>query len=219
MNSIATIHKQSPTKVRGAYLYTRNINDLYGSSYEDFQVCLTSKDASFRASIWDSPNFKPLAEDYCKGLLDPAAEIRLRVWRRPNFCPTVVDVELGLRDKDEEVRKCAIRRSNGNLTSQQIKRALKDPNWYVRSMIWGFKTWTPTAAQIKMALSDEIHFIRINTIRREDVELTGIREALVLDLSNLNGDEERLSCIENDIKKAIAAKRDHSDASGQDVTN
>lgn len=219
MNSIATFHKQSPTKVRGAYLYTRKINDLYGSSYEDFQVCLTSKDASFRASIWDSPNFKPLAEDYCKGLLDPAAEIRLRVWRRPNFCPTVVDVELGLRDKDEEVRQHAIRRSKGNLTDPQIKRALKDPNWRVRATVWDFATWRPTSAQIKKALSDEDYLIRRKAIRREDVELTPQREALALDLSNIDGDDERLSYIEISIRNEIEEKRRRDKTNKQTDTN
>lgn len=91
MNSLTTTQHPKPTKVRGAYLYTRDINDLYGSTYEDYQVCLTSTDATFRASIWDNPNFKPLAEDYRKGLLDNSPEIRFRVWQRTNFCPTIVD--------------------------------------------------------------------------------------------------------------------------------
>jgi len=207
MNSLTTTQHPKPTKVRGAYLYTRDINDLYGSTYEDYQVCLTSTDATFRASIWDNPNFKPLAEDYCKGLLDPAADIRLRVWRRPNFCPTVVDVELGLRDKDEEVRQCAIRRSKGNLTDQQIKRALKDPNWYVRATVWDFATWRPTSAQIKKALRDKDDLIRRRALRREDVDLTPQREALALDMSNIDGDDERISYIENAIKNEIETKK------------
>lgn len=207
MNSLTTTQHSKPTKVRGAYLYTRDINDLYGSTYEDFQVCLTSTDATFRASIWDNPNFKPLAEDYRKGLLDNSPEIRFRVWQRTNFCPTIVDIELGLRDKDEDVRHAALRRSKGNLTDQQIKRALKDPNSYIRSLIWDYHTWTPTAAQIKKALRDEDDLIRRKALRRDDVELTSQREALALDLSNIDGDDERLSYIETAIKNEIERKK------------
>lgn len=207
MNSLTTTQHSKPTKVRGAYLYTRDINDLYGSTYEDFQVCLTSTDATFRASIWDNPNFKPLAEDYRKGLLDNSPEIRFRVWQRTNFCPTIVDIELGLRDKDEDVRHAALRRSKGNLTDQQIKRALKDPNSYIRSLIWDYQTWTPTGAQIKRALRDEDDLVRRKVLRREDVELTPQREALALDLSNIDGDDERLSYIETAIKNEIERKK------------
>lgn len=207
MNSLTTTQHSKPTKVRGAYLYTRDINDLYGSTYEDFQVCLTSTDATFRASIWDNPNFKPLAEDYRKGLLDNSPEIRFRVWQRTNFCPTIVDIELGLRDKDEDIRHAALRRSKGNLTDQQIKRALKDPNSYIRSLIWDYQTWTPTGAQIKRALRDEDDLVRRKVLRREDVELTPQREALALDLSNIDGDDERLSYIETAIKNEIERKK------------
>ena len=207
MNSLTTTQHPKPTKVRGAYLYTRDINDLYGSTYEDFQVCLTSTDATFRASIWDNPNFKPLAEDYRKGLLDNSPEIRFRVWQRTNFCPTIVDIELGLRDKDEDIRHAALRRSKGNLTDQQIKRALKDPNSYIRSLIWNYQTWTPTGAQIKRALRDEDDLVRRKVLRREDVELTPQREALALDLSNIDGDDERLSYIETAIKNEIERKK------------
>lgn len=207
MNSLTTTQHSKPTKVRGAYLYTRDINDLYGSTYEDFQVCLTSTDATFRASIWDNPNFKPLAEDYRKGLLDNSPEIRFRVWQRTNFCPTIVDIELGLRDKDEDIRHAALRRSKGNLTDQQIKRALKDPNSYIRSLIWNYQTWTPTGAQIKRALRDEDDLVRRKVLRREDVELTPQREALALDLSNIDGDDERLSYIETAIKNEIERKK------------
>ena len=207
MNSLTTTQHPKPTKVRGAYLYTRDINDLYGSTYEDFQVCLTSTDATFRASIWDNPNFKPLAEDYRKGLLDNSPEIRFRVWQRTNFCPTIVDIELGLRDKDEDIRHAALRRSKGNLTDQQIKRALKDPNSYIRSLVWNYQTWTPTGAQIKRALRDEDDLVRRKVLRREDVELTPQREALALDLSNIDGDDERLSYIETAIKNEIERKK------------
>ena len=207
MNSLTTTQHSKPTKVRGAYLYTRDINDLYGSTYEDYQVCLTSTDATFRASIWDNPNFKPSAEDYRKGLLDNSPEIRFRVWQRTNFCPTIVDIELGLRDKDEDIRHAALRRSKGNLTDQQIKRALKDPNWYVRSTVWGFATWRPTSAQIKKALRDKDDLIRRRALRREDVDLTPQREALALDLSNIDGDDERLSYIETAIKNEIERKK------------
>lgn len=207
MNSLTTTQHSKPTKVRGAYLYTRDINDLYGSTYEDFQVCLTSTDATFRASIWDNPNFKPLAEDYRKGLLDNSPEIRFRVWQRTNFCPTIVDIELGLRDKDEDIRHAALRRSKGNLTDQQIKRALKDPNSYIRSLVWNYQTWTPTGAQIKRALRDEDDLVRRKVLRREDVELTPQREALALDLSNIDGDDERLSYIETAIKNEIERKK------------
>lgn len=219
MNSLTTTQHPKPTKVRGAYLYTRDINDLYGSTYEDYQVCLTSTDATFRASIWDNPNFKPLAEDYRKGLLDNSPEIRFRVWQRTNFCPTIVDIELGLRDKDEEVRHAALRRSKGNLTDQQIKRALKDPNSYIRSLIWDYQTWTPTAAQIKKALRDEDHLIRRKAIRREDVELNPQREAFALDLSNIDGDEERLSYIEIAIKNEIEEKRQRDKINKQSANN
>lgn len=207
MNSLTTTQHPKPTKVRGAYLYTRDINDLYGSTYEDYQVCLTSTDATFRASIWDNPNFKPLAEDYRKGLLDNSPEIRFRVWQRTNFCPTIVDIELGLRDKDEDIRHAALRRSKGNLTDQQIKRALKDPNWYVRATVWDFATWRPTSAQIKKALRDKDDLIRRRALRREDVELNPQREAFALDLSNIDGDDERLSYIETAIKNEIERKK------------
>jgi len=126
---------------------------------------------------------------------------------------------LGLRDKDEEVRQHAIRRSKGNLTDPQIKRALKDPNWRVRATLWDFATWRPTSAQIKNALSDEDYLIRRKAIRREDVELTPQREALAFDLSNIDGDDERLSYIETSLRNEIKDKRRRDKTNKQTDTN
>lgn len=217
MNSqINTQQPTTSTNAGAAYLASQDINDLYRCKYEDFQLCLKSNDSSFRASIWDNPNFKPQSVDYCNGLLDTCAKIRLRVWGRPHFQPTIVDVEVGLQDKDEEVRQRAVRRSNGNLTENQIKRALKDPCWRIRSTVWEFTTWKPTDSQIKTALADEDPHIRRKAIRRSDVELTPAREALALDLSKVDGDDELLQHYRNGLLEEIALKK--SDQKNNDLT-